>query len=73
MSADSPKAAPATHLREWLERMMAGELPNAPVAQLVGMRLVRMEKGVAVAEKESLVARASSTCLVLRGEMAAGR
>jgi uncharacterized protein (TIGR00369 family) len=143
-------------MKAWLEKMQAGEAPPPPVAVLLGIRLVRVEQGTAVAElqadpkrhanpmgtlhggilcdladlamgvamgstlgedesfttlelkanyfkpvwdarltatarlvkrtrtiafiecdvvdeKESLVARVSSTCMVLRGEMASGR
>lgn len=47
-TASSP--GPTIHPREWFQRVMAGELPLPPIAQLVGMRFVGADDGAAVAE-----------------------
>ena len=44
---------PRIHPREWFRRVMAGELPLPPVAELVGMRFVSADDGVAVLELEA--------------------
>jgi len=48
-----PHHAPVIHPREWFARVLAGELPPAPVARLVGIRMIRAEDGVAVAELQA--------------------
>jgi uncharacterized protein (TIGR00369 family) len=48
-----PHNAPVIHPREWFARVLAGELPPAPVARLVGIRMIRAEDGVAVAELQA--------------------
>ena len=44
---------PTIHPREWFRRVMEGELPLPPVAELVGMRFVSADDGVAVLELEA--------------------
>jgi uncharacterized protein (TIGR00369 family) len=44
---------PTIHPREWFARVMEGELPLPPVAELVGMRFVSADDGVAVLELEA--------------------
>jgi len=45
---------------------MAGLAPPPPMGQLIGMCLVIDERG-------RLIAKATSTCLTLRGDQATGR
>jgi uncharacterized protein (TIGR00369 family) len=52
-TATTRSTGPAFGPREWFLKVMAGELPPPPVAQLVGMRLVSADDGVAVAELQA--------------------
>ena len=70
-----------------LQQIQRGEFPAPPVADLIGFTLTSVEPGRVVKagrtvglvecdvtdEQASLVARATSTCMTLRGEQAAGR
>jgi acyl-coenzyme A thioesterase PaaI-like protein len=59
---------------EVMERMVRGEVPPPPIGKLLGMRLVEVTEGEARFELEAdELARATSTCMVLRGEKAQGR
>lgn len=44
---------PTIHPREWFQKVMEGELPPPPVAQLVGIRMVSGGDGAAVAELQA--------------------
>lgn len=44
---------PTIHPREWFQKVMEGELPPPPVAQLLGIRLVSAGNGAAVAELQA--------------------
>jgi uncharacterized protein (TIGR00369 family) len=44
---------PTIHPREWFRRVMEGELPLPPVAELVGMRFISADDGVAVLELQA--------------------
>lgn len=46
-------SAPTIHPSEWFARVMAGELPHPPIARLIGIRMIRAEDGVAVAELQA--------------------
>ena len=68
-----------------IDMVRRGELPPPPIATLIGFSIASIEPGLAVMEmeagrtgdvhddKDRLVARASSTCMTLRGAQAAGR
>jgi uncharacterized protein (TIGR00369 family) len=41
---------PRIHPREWFQKVMDGELPLPPIVELVGMRFVSADDGIAVIE-----------------------
>jgi acyl-coenzyme A thioesterase PaaI-like protein len=45
--------ARVAHMQAWLEKLQAGEVPPPPIAVLVGIQLVRVEQGTAVAELQA--------------------
>jgi uncharacterized protein (TIGR00369 family) len=49
----SPEEHPVTERLENLERVIRGELPAPPIAQLIGFRLVAVKRGEAVFDFES--------------------
>jgi uncharacterized protein (TIGR00369 family) len=46
-------ATPTIHPREWFQKVLDGELPPPPVAQLLGIRLISATDGAAVAELQA--------------------
>ncbi|MCI0573055.1 MAG: PaaI family thioesterase [Myxococcaceae bacterium] len=54
-------------MKDWLEKMQAGDVPPAPVAALLGMRLVRVEQGSAVAELQADPTRHANPMGTLHG------
>jgi len=61
-----------------LRQLVDGTRPAPPIATLIGFTLTAVSPGEAVIElpagpQERLVARASSTCMMLHGEQAHGR
>jgi hypothetical protein len=55
-----------------IRRVERGEAPGPPVAQLIGFTLGLVECDV-LDDEDHWVARASSTCMTLRGDQAVGR
>jgi uncharacterized protein (TIGR00369 family) len=51
IAANIPK--PTIHPSTWFQKVLAGELPPPPVAELVGMRLVSGGEGTAVTELQA--------------------
>lgn len=54
-------------MKAWLEKVKAGEVPPAPIASLLGMHLVRVEEGTAVAEMQSDPTRHANPMGTLHG------
>lgn len=52
-TSTNERTAPVIHPREWFRRVMAGELPPPPIAQLLGIHMVSADDGVAVAELQA--------------------
>jgi uncharacterized protein (TIGR00369 family) len=52
-AANTRTTGPTIHPREWFRRVMEGELPLPPVAELVGMRFVSADDGAAVLELQA--------------------
>ena len=70
-AATNPPIARATGpnltLTEWFQKVMAGELPPPPVAQLLGIRLVSAGEGTAVAELQAEPRRHANPMGTLHG------
>jgi uncharacterized protein (TIGR00369 family) len=55
------------HMRAWLEKMQAGDIPPAPIAKLLGMQLIRVDEGLAVAQMQSDPAQHANPMGTLHG------